>query len=505
MSTSEQTNNPLTATITIPACIEYVRAALDFTQTVAAEQGFSEREQEHIRLAAEETLLYLLETALAGQENTPIHLHFEPQADGLILRILEQGIPLDIQNLPSYSPTRAAEEADSEGLSLHLVRHVMDRMIFTNRGRDGVEVELLKRRSAQHIQSRMAEVAPAQSPSPSAPPAFSIRPALDSEAVEISRCAFLTYGYSYEDYIYYPERIVELNREGILHSLVAVTTEGAVMGHCALKFTPSHPEHAELGVLFVKPEYRKHKLGASLWGATVAKAREMGLESLYARSVTGHQASQKMAVHHGFQDCALLLALFPREVNLKDLGGLQAGKMSGMWQSLQLRTPRTRRLVLPQNHAGIITELYHRAGLPIENPSQQPTGSEEPLLRVQRIPILNVAILEAEAIGKDPRLATQWAISTCRRICREKFDTIYLYINLEQPGAAEVATACAQEGFIFSGIAPSAFPSGDALVLQYLNLPEDPFVQLTVWTETAAMLRDYIQAEWKAMALPSGD
>ena len=38
--------------------------------------------------------------------------------------------------------------------------------------------------------------------------------------------------------------------------------------------------------------------------------------------------------------------------------------------------------------------------------------------------------------------------------------------------------------------------------MQYVNAPEDPFAQMTVWTPTAESLRDYVQAEWRALDPP---
>jgi hypothetical protein len=81
-------------------------------------------------------------------------------------------------------------------------------------------------------------------------------------------------------------------------------------------------------------------------------------------------------------------------------------------------------------------------------------------------------------------------------------DTIYVQLALEQAGAAEVAEACAREGFLFAGISPGAFAEGDALAMQYLNAPEDPFEQMAVWTPTAELLRDYVREEWRTQEPP---
>ncbi len=489
------------AQLTLPPDAPYVQAALDFAETLGVGFGFGHQDVQTIRLAVEEMIAFLRQTALAGIDAPPVTVHFEPQADGLRIRILQKGLPIDVQHLPAYSPANASDEAQSEGLSLFLAEKCMDRVVFVNRGREGSEIVMLKRHPERHIKDRLA-AAERERPADEATaekPDFTIRPARDEEAVEISRCAYLTYGYTYEDYVYYPERLVEMNRNGELRSLVAVTTEGIVMGHCALKFAPGRRNRAELGVLFVRPEYRRHGIGAALWSATVRLARDLGLDSIYARSVTGHRASQRMAEQNGFRDCALLLSLFPRNVDLKSMGGVQAGKMSGMLQWLPLRTPRPRILDVPARYRRTVADLYAWAGIPADFDSPAPvSASSAPALRDQRIAVLNVALMEIESAGPDPDETIRWIQVNARRFCRDKIDTLYLYVNIEEAGAARIVEAAMRGGFVFAGVMPDVFPRGDALVLQYLNLPEDPFADMTVWTDTARRLRDAICAEWRA-------
>jgi len=123
-----------------------------------------------------------------------------------------------------FQPERLDAVDDLDGLSLYLAKKSVDELTFTNHGRAGIEALIRKRRSSAHIQHIMPrEELSATGDSSEHDPAYSIRPARESDALEISRCAWMTYGYTYEDYIYYPERIIELNRSGELRSLVAVS------------------------------------------------------------------------------------------------------------------------------------------------------------------------------------------------------------------------------------------------------------------------------------------
>ena len=359
-------------------------AVLDFAQSLAAGLGFAERERNQIRLGLEELLCFLRNNAFIGQESVPLNISFCIQADGLLMRIIEQGMPLDTNNLPSFSPERVEEDFHPDGLSLFLAKGVMDTVSFINRGRAGLEVVMLKRRSSAHVKAiQVPADTPRDRPEPPcrAPGAYRIRPARPTDALAISRCAYAVYGYSYEDFIYYPERVAEMNRSGLLRSLVAVNEEHTIMGHCALKIHPDNPGHAELGVVIVRPEYRRHGLGGALWRAAVEHARSLGLHSVHVRSVTGHQASQAIARQIGFKDCALFLALFPRAVDLKRLGGRQPGKMSGMLQWLCLKTTPppasgTARALPPDTAPALCRQRHHRYRTNLPSTGREPVAAE---------------------------------------------------------------------------------------------------------------------------------
>lgn len=480
-----------------------LNAVLDFSDAFLAELAFNEAECRKVRLALEEVIVFVMETVFSEGDAEPLEIRFDPTPAEIQICLTAKGLPLDDRDLPVYSSELLDTDEGWAGLSLHLAKHVLDRITLTNQGPSGFFIEMVKFRESGHVMHTM-EVSPAAEALHETvhSPSYVIRPAREEEALAISRCAFLTYGYSYEDYIYYPESIVAMNRSGDLHSLVAVATDGHVMGHCGLKFCEGQRDVAELGVLFVRPEYRRYGIGAALWGAAVEASESLSLKSLFARSVTGHRASQELARCHGFSDCALSLALFPRNVDLKNMGGLQGGKMSGMRQWVPISSPREKVTAIypPACYAEVIAELYRRAGIAVcqgTAASDDGVAVSEILFHVQRIPALNVGMIEVVSHGFRIFDVKKRLRATLRQLCREKFDTVYLTLNLQQAGADALAEDAAAQGFIFSGIVPDAFPGSDGLAMQYLNLSENPFEQMTVWTETAEMLCDVIRTEWE--------
>ena len=95
-----------------------------------------------------------------------------------------------------------------------------------------------------------------------------------SEAIEVSKCIYRAYGYSYGyEHLYYPERLLELNNGGRMHSAVATTEDGEIIGHCALIYWHDNAQIAEMAQGVVKPEYRSQGCFAKLTGYLIDKAK----------------------------------------------------------------------------------------------------------------------------------------------------------------------------------------------------------------------------------------
>jgi anti-sigma regulatory factor (Ser/Thr protein kinase) len=118
------------AVIAKPAHPAYIQAVLDFAETLSEGLGFVQRERQHIRLAVEEIIAFIGHTAFAGLNLSPLSMTFEPRADGLAIRLVAQGLPLDVEHMPEYNPADAAAFAP-DGLSPFLAKKVMDQVVFT--------------------------------------------------------------------------------------------------------------------------------------------------------------------------------------------------------------------------------------------------------------------------------------------------------------------------------------------------------------------------------------
>ncbi len=107
----------------------------------------------------------------------------------------------------------------------------------------------------------------------------------------------------------------ELNEQGMMSSVVAVTNDGEIIGHCAFVRWEKNPKAAELGFAVVKPEFRGHGCLDRLTEYLVEKAKSDGLEAVYVLAATNHTHSQKAARRFGLSPCGLLVGLGPAHVH----------------------------------------------------------------------------------------------------------------------------------------------------------------------------------------------
>jgi hypothetical protein len=73
-------------------------------------------------------------------------------------------------------------------------------------------------------------------------------------------------------------------------------------------------------------------------------------------------------------------------------------------------------------------------------------------------------------------------------------EAVYLDLPLAQPGTPELCRLVEEEGFFVSGVAPLAFPDGDALRLQHLAVPIHPSL-VQIDSPFAREILTYVVAE----------
>ena len=288
------------------------------------------------------------------------------------------------------------------------------------------------------------------------------------ESFELSRCVYRSYGYSYDwDYVYYPDRVRELQESGLMRSCVAATPEGELVGHLAL--TLKHPDSsvAEAGQALVDPRFRGHRLFERMKTFLVERAEEWGMYGLYSEATAVHPYSQKGNLHLGAKETGYLLGYIPASVSYKEIGEDREGRRGSVALFyIRANAEPEREAYSPVAYQETAQRVIEHCGLrrTIQNASE-PEIPNSSRLSVNMRRDHNLAFLKVEVPGADLGELVRLRL---RELCLHRVDCIYVDLPLSHPATSEAGLW--ELGLFFGGIIPEAHPAGgDVLRLQYLN------------------------------------
>jgi len=314
------------------------------------------------------------------------------------------------------------------------------------------------------------------------------------EAIEISKGAYKSHGYTFfDEHIYYPEQIVEMNRAGELVSAVAVTRESGFMGHAGLLYPRAGAEIAEFTFAFVNPEYRGQGCLNRLSEFLFRKAGELGLAGVYSYAVANHPFTQKAMLKYGMRDCGIELGTSPCSWIFKGIEGDASQRISVVLSFAYVGQPAPLTLFPPPHHAAMIARLYENLGARHRFLEGGATaGGAAPASSVIET-VLHSAEGSADifirSCGAD---IVRKVRSILRDLCVKQVASITLLHSLEDPVASAFTREFEQMGFFFSGILPRA-GIGDALILQYLNNVSFDYAKVVAYSDVAQGILAYIR------------
>lgn len=481
--------------LTLPNDIQYLTVILGYVRKLAELAGFSVREQQELEIATEEAVTNVIRHAFAPGEVGAYDVRCEITPVSMIVAVHDQGIPFDSSRIPEFNPTDNVDEVTGAGLGGVLMKSLVDQVEYINLGSSGKETRLIKSLPfksvsntghADHLHPPSAEKAEIVGE-------IEARLMKPEEAVEVARCFFDAYGYSYvyED-IYYPERIAALNRSGEMMSAVVVDGSGSVLSHGALLFFKHLPGVAEVAMGATRPRYQGHSLAVKLAPVLFKAGYTRKLNGCFTNAVCTHPYSQRIVCRAGFKAVCFLLAHSLESTVIKGIADKLPDRGSVVVYYLPLRTDREMgKIYLPERHQEMILDLYCNIGIrpTLGDPGNagDPAGESEIELSINKR--RQTAVLSFQHYGSD---VNQRIHDILYRIKKEKVQVVEAYLNLTDIHTSEVADYLEAQGFIFTGILPGV-DSGDMLVMQYFNGIVVDYDMIRLDGEKAAQLLEYIK------------
>lgn len=481
--------------MTFPNKLSYSLLVQQFVREIAKTAGFGGHELEQIDLAIEESVSNIMLHA-SDEENPTFDVICEKIPGGLKIVLREKGIPFDPAHIRKYELTGSLDEISTSGLGIYLIQKMMDELKFNNLGPEGKETVMVKYLPGATPAEKESETEKEMKEPPilAEKIEYDVRGLEEHEAIEVSRCAYKTHGYTFfDDHIYYPERLVEMNRKNEMISAVAVTKDKVFMGHGALLFQYPEDKIAELTFVFVNVEFRGQGALNRLVDHLFQVERKRELRGIYAYAVTNHIFTQKSMVKFQINDCGLLLATSPASWKFKGIAGDADQRISVALGFRYMMPPVTYDLYAPLHHKEMIINLYNNLGavqnLRVPGPGQLEFTAGESVIHSGANKLEGCAEIFIESYGsgvlKEIRLIL-------REYCLDQMAAINLFLKLGDPLTCTLTEEFEKMGFFFAGILPESM-IGDALILQYLNNVRLDYDKIMLLSDLSKELREYIR------------
>lgn len=492
--------------LTVPNKLAYGSVVGSYVNSVARNIGFNEEERQMIELGVDEAFTNVIEHAFEPGEDATFDVICTMVPLGLMISIQEKGLPFDPTKIPEYDPSRGLEDQSGAGMGFYLMRESMDEVNFNNLGKEGKETQMIKYLKKKSIEDYFdaSELEQFDRPLQMRPKAkdtiqFEIRAMRSDEAVDVSRCVYKTYGYSYDkEHAYYPERIVELNENGLMTSSVALDGE-EVAGHCALFRDHPGDKIAEIGMAVVKPKYRGQGCLKYLTEDLLKDSRENGMTGIFAQAVSNHPFSQKAMHKFNFRDCGMLLANVPTTRSFKGITETLSQRESYVISFQYLNKPGSLKVYAPPHHRDMIRDIYQNLGVEPHfcDPDLPGDRSLRGIREDEEGSTINTKVYAQKGIAY-MEIPEFWPATLkdvrarLKDLCLKRIDVIYLYLNLQDPITNVITSDMEGLGFFFGGIFPGK-PYGDALILQYLNNVPIDYSKIAVASDLSSKLSNYVE------------
>lgn len=304
------------------------------------------------------------------------------------------------------------------------------------------------------------------------------------DAEGVARLYFAIYGDGFPiDYVYDPVRIAEANNGPDLHSIIARTDSGDVVGLAALFRAAPGNGILETGGLMILPEYRLGMLALKLIEDIITLAKNtVGLNAIFGQSVTDHITTQKINKIHKFHATAFEVESMPPRPDGDK-------KRICLLDEFKIFKDIRQKVYLPDAHDTFLRGQYDAMSLTRDYlPGVRPEGQTK--YDTLHMPSASLAKSVITSIGED-------FTAVLKNLENDNPDqyAYHLHLPLSDPGlpdAVEVAHSC---GYFFGGLLP-LWRDSDVLLMQKLTIKAD-YTAPKLLTDQAKQLFGYVRKDWQ--------
>ncbi len=486
----------------LPVDITYLSAVKSYIAELAKTVHLKDKEIKLLNIGVEEAVTNVVEHAFLPEENKTFEVACEITTLEFKVIVKDKGLPFSPEAVEAFSPTKDSEGLQKSGLGFRLMKGCVDQLSFYNKGRGGKEVHLIKHLKHKHIDEYIAssEMQAYREPKSKVEDKISKTPfhiefLTPKYAIEISQCAYRTYGYSYlMENIYYPKRLIGMAESGELISALAIRDgEPMVMAHVALERFGYKQNIPEVGMAFTIPEFRGQGCMKRITSAMLEKAKSLHIKGVFAKGVTTHPYSQKALIKNGFKSSGILIGISPPK-HFKKIKSSQSQRESLVifYKSLDKTNPPS--IYIPSHHQAMINKIYRNLAFEIDiNIHSKPTHSSELLQSELVLDLKELNHLANIFVFNPSTHFIEEIKQKLENLCQKKIETINIYLDLCNVDISEYVEGLEEIGFFFAGILPAN--ERQFLILQFLNHIPIDYNKIVTASEFTKELLAYVKQQ----------
>jgi anti-sigma regulatory factor (Ser/Thr protein kinase)/GNAT superfamily N-acetyltransferase len=477
------------ARITLAAKVEFLPAVASFVREISTKLGLSGNDIEQLELVVEEACINVIEHAFDPGEQGSFDVVILRKPAQVVVAVEDQGLPFDF---------RKFDVEKESGLGVILMKAFADEIHFLNLGRRGKRVELVKNLPYKDVEAYISEEEKERAlPLPPVPKdiPLTIRLMKPDDSVDLARCVYRCYGYTYANGdVYFPDRVREFLESGLLISHIALGHDDEVIGHIAIRKESPDARIGERGQAVVDPRYRGHGLLKKLVSSSVTHAKDTGMYGTYSEAVTVHTYSQKAALSIGARETGVLLGFTPATMLFKKIEeGHREQRQAAVLLYTRVNEEPWRDVYPPFHHGAIIRRIYERNNFrrnimsapDVKEQADVPPSSQVDV-RVQTEASRAFMLIKQYGVDLDELVKFR-----LRELCLRRVDCVYIDLPLSHPATPKFCASLEMLGFFFAGVIPE-MSEGDVLRLQYLNNVDVDLDNIEIASDFGKELLDYV-------------
>lgn len=352
---------------------QIINPVCDFAYSWGVNCGLSKGEALRFSVAVSELITDVILFAFPGDSKEDIEIEFYHTLSNVEIVVSEMGEPFD-PDRHTYDVQKALNQDDFDGAGFLLMRTFSDDFSFINKGKEGKEFRLAKNIQIHDIDELLqqsAEQREAQIGSEADQEThieieeFGIDRIKPTDAEDISKLFYRTYGYSYnKEDLYLPKKIEESVLAKDKLGVIARKKDGEAIGFFSV-IPKDNSSIAEVAEAVVSPKYRRNGVMSSMMDRIIEIAKTRQLTTLLGEAVTIHPVSQKVNNKFGYKTTAIQLASMVN-VKYKGFDEEYPQPVSMALDFLPLIQPSKKAVYLPEKYNEIILGTYGELGIEVE-------------------------------------------------------------------------------------------------------------------------------------------